>query len=912
MNRKKRILFCSEATFLNTGYATYTREILNYLHGTGKYELAEMASYGERNDPRANNIPWKYYGVVPNQNCEPKASEQELREYQSKPTNQFGEMLFEHVCLDFLPDIVCDIRDFWMCLTPRTNIICKNGIKHVKDIKAGDTVLTHNGRYRKVIQTFKRDYFGDLHTINVMNCPFNVELTDDHPVYALKRSGTNNLPTHLFEQKNLQWINSQDIEKNDILVYPIDEEGINNLETDFCRMLGYYMAEGCLMYEGLKEDNKLKGIQLTFNAQESSHINDFIECVDKYYGIKSKTKIVGGAVIVRCFGEKIAKDCLKYCGSLAGDKILHQKVFYSNNKCIRSFLCGLFRGDGGYYTDKASYCTKSEQLAHQVFRLCLRLGILPSFNLNKNKIAGVEKTYWRYLFSFRSTSLHGFVSIYNNNLDKHIKPAKRIKNGYAWLTVRDVMKQTYGETVHNFEVEEDNTYVSSFCIHNCDHEERSPLRPYYKWVLMPTVDAAPQARQWVATYQSADACLTYSDWAGGVLTKQSGGKINYQGSAPPSAHPAYKPVKDKDAHRKKFGLDPDMKIIGTVMRNQRRKLYPDLFDAFKKFISTPEGENAYLYCHTSYPDLGWDIPELLQEYGLSSRVYFTYICPETKKPFPSLFRGPITQSPYTGKFGAGLSNVKIGASYEDLSDIMNLFDLYVQYANCEGFGLPQVEAAACAVPVMGTDYSAMESVLRKLQGFPIKPKALYKELETGCMRAVPDNDLAAKMFSEFFSKSKEEQRALGEQSRLEFERYYQWDLSGQQWEKCFDLFDVEPIENTWGRPANIRNPASKPQLPEGNLNYKEIARWLIGSVLCDESKMNTFLEARLVRDLTYHTSTATTGGMYFNESSAAFDGQSAHQPFSFDMAYDHFKQFCNHRNIWEQRRVERMKYFTGS
>ena len=65
--RKKRILFCSEATFLNTGYATYAREILNYLHSTGKYELAEMAAYGERDDPRAANIPWKYYGVVPNQ-----------------------------------------------------------------------------------------------------------------------------------------------------------------------------------------------------------------------------------------------------------------------------------------------------------------------------------------------------------------------------------------------------------------------------------------------------------------------------------------------------------------------------------------------------------------------------------------------------------------------------------------------------------------------------------------------------------------------------------------------------------------------------------------------------------------------------------------------------------------------------
>ena len=389
--RKKRILFCSEATFLNTGYATYTREILNYLQSTGKYELAEMAAYGERNDPRAAGIPWKYYGVVPNQINEPKASEQELQAYNATPSAQFGEWIFEHVCLDFMPDVVCDIRDFWML----------------------------------------------------------------------------------------------------------------------------------------------------------------------------------------------------------------------------------------------------------------------------------------------------------------------------------------------------------------DFAERSPFRPYFKWAVMPTVDARPQARQWVATYASADACFTYSDWAGGILKDQSGDKINYLGSAPPSAHPAYKPAEDRRKHKQFMGLDPDAKIIGTVMRNQRRKLYPDLFEAFKKFLDKAENKNYYLYCHTSYPDLGWDIPELLNEHGIGSKVLFTYICPETKKPFVSVFKGAMAQSPYTGRFGATLSNVKNGLSYEELSNVVNCFDLFTQYANCEGFGLPQVEAAACGVPVCGTDYSAMESVLRKLEGYPIKPKALYKELETGCLRAVPDNDAAA-------------------------------------------------------------------------------------------------------------------------------------------------------------------------
>lgn len=546
--RKKRILFCSEATFLNTGYATYTREILNYLHSTDKYELAEMAAYAEENDRRGLSVPWKFYGVMPNAN----ASEDQKKQYASSTVNQFGGYAFEKVCLQFQPDIVCDIRDFWML----------------------------------------------------------------------------------------------------------------------------------------------------------------------------------------------------------------------------------------------------------------------------------------------------------------------------------------------------------------EFAERSPFRPFFKWCIMPTVDAAPQARQWIATYESADACLTYSDWAGEVLKNQSGGKINYIGSSPPSAHPAYSPIENKLALKTEFNIDADTRIIGTVMRNQRRKLYPDLFAAFKKFLETVENKKQYrLYCHTSYPDLGWNIPELLQEYGLSSYVLFTYVCNDTKKPFASLFKGAIIQSPFSGKFTATLANVKNGLSYEDLAKVINTFDLYVQYANCEGFGLPQVEAAACGVPVAGTDYSAMESVLRQLEGMPIKPKALYKELETGCMRAVPDNDLAAKIFSDFFKKTAQQRKEMGNRCRENFLKHFQWDKSGRQWENYFDSVDILPEEKTWKSSPRVKQPQPKPDNIK-KIPHKELARWLITSVLCEPEKANSYMESRLARDLMYQSSTSVTGGMYFNENSAAFDGKNSMQSFDFNKAYDHMVSLCNRRNAWEQKRAE--------
>jgi glycosyltransferase involved in cell wall biosynthesis len=550
--RKPRILFCSEATFLNTGYATYTREILNYLHSTGKYELAEMASYGERNDPRASSIPWKFYGVVPDASC----SEEEKNQYNQQPVAQFGELMFESVCLDFLPDIVCDIRDFWML----------------------------------------------------------------------------------------------------------------------------------------------------------------------------------------------------------------------------------------------------------------------------------------------------------------------------------------------------------------DFAERSPFRKYFKWCIMPTVDARPQARQWIATYESADACLTYSEWAGEVLKQQSGEKIKYIGISPPSAHHAYRPIEDKEGLRSSMGIDPNAKIIGTVMRNQRRKLYPDLFQAFRLLLDRVEdNSNYYLYCHTSYPDLGWDIPELLQQYQLSSKVYFTYICGQTGKPFPSLFKGAIAQSPFTGQFGASLSNVKNGVEYEDLSKIINLFDLYVQYANCEGFGLPQVEAAACGIPVMATDYSAMESVVRNLGGIPLAPKALYKELETGCFRAVPDNELAAQKFKEFFEQPIGIRKRMGFETRQAFLKHYQWDQSGRAWEKFFDSVEISDNFENWKQPPRIVTAKPKPDPIPTNVNYKDLAKWLIVEVLGEPERLNSYFESRIVRDLTYKNHTATTGGMYFNESSSMFDGKQNRSPFDFSIAYDQLAYLSQRRNYWEEKRIEMLK-----
>ena len=107
MNNKK-VLFCSEASWLSTGYSVYTKEVLSRLHQVDGIEVAELACYIDANDANIKNVPW---GVYPNK---PLPNDPAYGSYSSSPSAQFGEQSFNHILLSFQPDMVIDIRDWWM------------------------------------------------------------------------------------------------------------------------------------------------------------------------------------------------------------------------------------------------------------------------------------------------------------------------------------------------------------------------------------------------------------------------------------------------------------------------------------------------------------------------------------------------------------------------------------------------------------------------------------------------------------------------------------------------------------------------------------------------------------------------------------------------------------------------------
>jgi glycosyltransferase involved in cell wall biosynthesis len=435
-----------------------------------------------------------------------------------------------------------------------------------------------------------------------------------------------------------------------------------------------------------------------------------------------------------------------------------------------------------------------------------------------------------------------------------------------------------------------------------EFEQRSPFRDFYNWAIMPTVDAEPQNSQWIATYESADGVFAYSEFGRDVLRKQSD-NMKFIDMAPPAASEVFYCSENKAEHKKSRGLHPESIIVGTVMRNQKRKLYPDLFKAFRKFLDQTDKNNVFLYCHTYYPDIGWSIPELLDEHSLSNRVLFTYKCKGCGAISTDFFQDSLQYCKKCGTFKNQLVGINNTMSEKDLADIYNMFDIYVQYANSEGFGMPQLEAAYSGLPVISTYYSAMESVIDNIGGIGIKPLGYTKEAETGCFRAIPDNDAFVETLLHLTKMPKSAIAKMGETVRANAMKHYTWDQTANKWLDYINSVELKDPKLTWLSPPKIKQPAQS--IPEEITSIIDKVNFIFSNVLCKPEWIGTYFWRRVLRDCTYGYRTDNVdGNFYFNESH--IQSYSQYKPFSIDEAVKECLSYRNQINQWEQARYKRV------
>lgn len=428
----------------------------------------------------------------------------------------------------------------------------------------------------------------------------------------------------------------------------------------------------------------------------------------------------------------------------------------------------------------------------------------------------------------------------------------------------------------------------------------SVYRPFFNLIYMPTVDALPQSEEWLHMFKSCDGLLTYSDWAGGVLQEQMG-DIPYFGAAPFCEAKEFYPV-DKTTARDALGLADDSKIIGTVMRNQRRKLFDDLFVMFRNYLDTTKEKNTYLYCHTSYPDNGWPLGQYIIEQGLSSKVLLTYACEDCGHAFASFFSDTVRSCTKCGKFTAKTSSVAKGVSRETLNHVYNSLDLYVQYHNSEGQGIPPWEAISCETPTAVVNYSAPEDLVNYCNVLPLKVKSLYREMETGCYRATPDNVENARRIAEFLKQPAPMRGRVGAEQRVTRAKRYSWENSAANWLKAIESCSEK---KPWNSPPEIRPEMPGEKFPDMSTNA-EFLTWCFSQYMGRPEEVGSHQFNMLLRDFNNGMFRPNPGGFFYSDASA--HGRQEFRPFPKPLLCDMINGYVKQKNFWEKARTGQVQF----
>lgn len=355
------------------------------------------------------------------------------------------------------------------CLHPDQEIITKNGLKKISEIKTGDMVLSHRGIFRSVTNVIEHDYDGEMLTIETKgaNKAFKIRTTSNHD-FIIKESGYNGkglVWKNFFVTKGYDLREYKQGQKNQYIPFPRMIE-INDIESenyDKMRVYGYYLAEGSITFS--KKRGYSNEVRFTFGkSQKEYSIAEELVLSLKNLGYNSTLRFDGTGWRVRLYKKDFTKFILDTFDTGSNKK----KIPYWIKSLPIEKLAVLFQsylnGDG--HKEKLrkqngnelwTCSTVSKQLALDLRDIALKLGYTTSITLDdspKNIMRRVVNTKKIYRLRF---------SI-GNQIIKNDKD-------YVYLAIKKIEREYYFGKVYDLEVNQDHTFCTPYhAVHNCNHD----------------------------------------------------------------------------------------------------------------------------------------------------------------------------------------------------------------------------------------------------------------------------------------------------------------------------------------------------------------------------------------------------------------------------------------------------------
>jgi len=381
------------------------------------------------------------------------------------------------------------------CQLAGSLIFTKAGMRPIENIKVGDLVLTHKGRFRKVTSLIKKDYDGPLYSFRRHKDALPFSLTGEHPVYVANfHKNLSSEGNRVYSRKNdrLLWKVPAEIGSIDYLTTPVMSGGslssvrlsdyltgmsvkdglvsrnhghsvhskvtdLQPLSDEFGYVLGLFAAEGCVSASRKRHGRHRWYSSVTFAFHEKEH--HLVNSVRAFFGKGSVRKNSEHGVSLTFYSSPWA-NFLKNVIGTSKEKTVPSFLWDAPVEFQKSFLRGLLDGDGsrsirpgrtGIGYEYRTYTSVSPSLAYGASQILSNLGLFPSMSYSKVRDA--------YTLTWSESPLS---RQYRTVVDR--------ESGHSVHCTR-LDEQTvdhYSGKVYNFEVEEDRSYVTDrTVVHNC-------------------------------------------------------------------------------------------------------------------------------------------------------------------------------------------------------------------------------------------------------------------------------------------------------------------------------------------------------------------------------------------------------------------------------------------------------------
>ena len=409
---------------------------------------------------------------------------------------------------------------YWQyCMSGKNLVETNNGVKKISEVEIGDSVLSDNGEWNKVLDKYERVYDGEFIKIKAQGMP-EIECTTEHPflvnrnkkeewteagqiqttdfLMAVSEKNTiENISLPLFDENSFEAKQKRNHEKilclHNLTGYGCKilskQTGINastinlwlkgkqtpkcsdlpwsiELNEETSELFGWYLAEGCAPKGSI--------VNFTLSFTENEEAERIKHLMKKYFGLDCSIARQDNIQQLRFFNKVLAQWFLRnfYKGKTknAKTKSIPEFLMNANQKEQKAMLGAFIQGDGCITPAEARATTASATLAFDLRRIAIRLGAYPTLCYSKpysHEFKGriISSSGW-WSFVLNTNAMRNIIIGLNENQDAKQKTVQ-IEFGKFLVPIQKIEKETKIEKVYNIHVETRNNYTANgFINHN--------------------------------------------------------------------------------------------------------------------------------------------------------------------------------------------------------------------------------------------------------------------------------------------------------------------------------------------------------------------------------------------------------------------------------------------------------------